>query len=82
MTSLNTYRINVKSFTRNDRALMRDNGKKLIGKSSLEWCGYADDLVLFVNSREGLQRAAEILDRLFSKFGLAINLSKTETIYH
>ena len=54
--------------------------KKTAGKSFLEWCGYADDLVLFVNSQEGLQKAVETLDNLFLKFGLAINVSKTETM--
>ena len=46
----------------------------------LEWCGYADDLVLFINSQPGLQNATEILDTLFSKFGLSINTTKTETM--
>ena len=41
------YRINVKSF-RDERALMKP--KKLFGKSFLEWRGYADDLVLFLQS--------------------------------
>ena len=76
----NSYRINMKSFTRDERAALREQGKKIAGKSFLEWCGYADDLVLFVNLREGLQKAAETLDNLFLKFGLAINVSKTETM--
>ena len=75
-----SYRINMKSFTRDERVALREQGKKIAGKSLLEWCGYADDLVLFVKSREGLQKAAETLDNLFSKFGLAINISKTETM--
>ena len=45
----------------------------------MEWCGYAaDDLVLFVNSQSGPQ--SESLDRVFSKFCLSINTSKTETM--
>ena len=74
------YRVNAKSFTRAERSLLRERGKKLNGKSLLEWCGYADDLVLFVNTQASLQRTIEILDNLFSKFGLSINATKTETM--
>ena len=75
-----SFRINSKSFTRDERSQLKRENKKLFGKSLLEWCGYADDLVLFVNSQPGLQSAAEYLDNLFVKLGLSINTSKTETM--
>ena len=75
-----SFRINSKSFTRDERSQLKQENKKLFGKSLLEWCGYADDLVLFVNSQSGLQSASESLDSLFSKFSLSINTTKTETM--
>ena len=75
-----SFRINSKSFTRDERYQITQENKKLYGKSLLEWCGYADDLVLFINSQPDLQSATETLESLFSKFGLSINTTKTETM--
>ena len=50
------------------------------GTSILPWCGYADDLILFMIDQASLQKATALLDDVFNKFGLSINGSKTETM--
>ena len=59
---------------------MRNNNIKSWGSSSLPWCGYTDDLILFTLNVHSLQRAATLLDHVFTNFGLKINESKTETM--
>ena len=54
---------------------MRKNGLQTWGTSEIPWSGYADDLSL-----EGLQKCIELLDEIFSVFGLTINNTKTETM--
>ena len=83
-TSINFFahnnRVIPNSVTRAERIKMRTNDTKLWGSSLLSWCGYADDLVLFLLSRLGLQNASNLLNTVFSKFGLSINVKKTETM--
>ena len=43
-------------------------------------CGYADDLGVLCWSVEDLQKCMDILNCVFSEFGLEINLSKTKTM--
>ena len=74
------YRIHCRSLSRDERSKMRLQNTKYSGCSTLPWCGYADDLVLFLQSRESLLQAAELLDQMFKEFGLSINNSKTETM--
>ena len=74
------YRINPRSISREQRLNMRNNNVKSWGLSSLPWCGYADDLILFMIDLHSLQKATTILDKVFSSFGLRINESKTETM--
>ena len=74
------YRINTRSITRTERLRMRKSGEKLSGESSLPWCGYADDLILFLIDRSSLQLASTLLDQVFTDFGLQINETKTETM--
>ncbi|XP_066919328.1 uncharacterized protein [Clytia hemisphaerica] len=59
---------------------MRANGIRTWGETTLSWCGYADDIVLFLLSLEGISAATELLDLTFTAFGLTINVSKTETM--
>ena len=59
---------------------MRNNSLQSWGTSEIPWCGYADDLVLYLLSLEGLQKYIELLEEIFSVFGLVINNTKTETI--
>ena len=74
------YRVNPRSFTRDERYSLREQQKELNGSSQLSWCGYADDLVLFLVDLAGLQNAANLLNNVFQNFGLTINKTKTETM--
>uniref|UniRef100_A0A7M5UNA8 Reverse transcriptase domain-containing protein n=1 Tax=Clytia hemisphaerica TaxID=252671 RepID=A0A7M5UNA8_9CNID len=74
------YCINSHSISRNERVIMREKGLSSSGTSLLPWCGYADDLVLFLQSKTGLQSATVLLNEVFTKFGLSINSQKTETM--
>ena len=59
---------------------MRNDNIKPWGISSLPWCGYADDLLLFTLDINSLQKATNILDEVFSSYGLCINDSKIVTM--
>ena len=48
------------------------------GDLLVPWCGYADDLILFILDIHLLQRATTILDEVFTNYGFCINVSKTE----
>ena len=74
------YRFNARSISREQRLTMRQNNDKLWGSSTFPWCGYADDLILFMIDPNSLQKATNLLDKIFTKFGLKINESKTETM--
>ena len=74
------YRINTRSITREQRLQMRNDNKKLWGLSTFPWCGYADDLILFLLDQNSLQNASTLLDQVFTSFGLCINEKKTETM--
>ena len=74
------YRLNTRAISRKQRAEMRDKKQRSWGTSEIPWSGYADDLVLYLLSLEGLQKSIQLLDEIFTCFGLAINNSKTETM--
>ena len=74
------YRLNTRAISRKHRAEMRDKKQRSWGTSEIPWSGYADDLVLYLLSLEGLQKSIQLLDEIFTCFGLAINNSKTETM--
>ena len=42
--------------------------------------GYADDLAIHSWTEENLQTIVNILDEVFTEFGLSINVTKTETM--
>ena len=44
------------------------------------WCGYTDDLILFMQDIHLMQRATTIFDEVFTNYGLCINVSKTESM--
>ena len=50
------------------------------GRGEYYWLGYADDLVLPESSKENLQAAANLLDELFTSFGLTISIDKTQSM--
>ena len=72
------YRINSRSITREERLQLRHRNMRLSGTSTLDWCGYADDLILFTLDKTGLRDATVLLDEVFTNFGLAVNVTKTE----
>ena len=74
------YRINARSISREQRPRMRNKNVKLCGSSTVPWCGYANDLILFILDIHSLQKATTILDEVFTNYGLCINVSKTETM--
>ena len=74
------YRINARSISREQRLRIRNGNVKLRGSYTVPWCGYVDNLILFMLIIHSLQRATTILDEVFTIYGLCINVSKTETI--
>ena len=60
---------------------MRRKNVRLWSTSTLAWCSFAGDLVLFLQSQKGLiQKAMNLPDEIFKRFRLSINKSKTETM--
>ena len=51
-----------------------------MGIFTVLWCGYADDLNLFMLDINSLQTATTTLDEVLTNYGLCINVSKTETV--
>ena len=60
--------------------LASSSGKTAVGSLSLDWCGYADDLLLVFNDLESLQNGIKTLDETFHNYRLKINISKTKTM--
>ena len=56
------------------------SGKRTIGDFYLDWCGYADDLLLVFEDIKSLRRGIELLDEVFKRYRLKINISKTKTM--
>ena len=50
------------------------------GEMVFDWIGYADDLLLAFADRGSLDKGMQILDDVFKRFRLAINVSKTKTM--
>ena len=59
---------------------MTRSDKSYKGRHTVDWSGYADDLELFFKNQQHLQRALIILDRVFTRYHLKINVGKTKTI--
>ena len=68
------YRIRSTATTREERT------KEYQGNHYADWCGYADDLVLFFESEADLQKGLDLLRGIFSKYGLSINIKKTKSM--
>ena len=47
---------------------------------SYPWIGYADDLAIMAETKELLQKAANVLNDLLKRFGLVISIDKTKTM--
>jgi len=50
------------------------------GEMTVDWCGYADDLLLVFDDLESLRKGIKLLDETFSSWRLRINTSKTKTM--
>ena len=74
------YRFNSRAVTREERRKNRENNQALENECILPWCGYADDLILFIIDQTGLQKATCLLNDVFGSFGLKMNISKTESM--
>ena len=72
------YRFYARSISREQRWRMLNKNFKLWGSSILPWCGYTNDLILFMQDIHIQQRATTIFDEVFTNYGLSINVSKTE----
>jgi len=68
------YRIRPTACTRDQRMF----GYR--GDHSADWSGYADDIELFLENINDLEKALKILHSLFNRFGLHINIKKTKTM--
>ena len=69
------YRIRQTATTREQRMAFPSSGDQ-----TLNWSGYADDLELFFEDEGNLDTALTLLDEIFSRFRLKINVKKTETM--
>ena len=56
------YRINARSISRKQQLRMRNENIKLWGSSTVPWCGYADDLILFMIAIHSLQNEPQPLE--------------------
>ena len=50
------------------------------GEMIFDWIGYADDLLLAFADRKNLEKGMRILDDVFKRFRLEINVGKTKTM--
>ena len=50
------------------------------GEHSIDWIGYADDINIAFKDNTNLKRGARILNTVFKRFKLKINLGKTKTM--
>ena len=56
------YRTNARSISRKQQLRMRNENIKLWGSSTVPWCGYADDLILFMIAIHSLQNEPQPLE--------------------
>ena len=54
--------------------------KTYIGMNTNSWVRYADDLVLFLPSKDTLQEALNLVDKTLYCFNLKINATKTKSM--
>ena len=69
------FRIRSTATKREDRS-----NKTYRGDQTVDWAGYADDLELFFEDEENLQKGLDLLDITFARYHLAINVGKTKTM--
>ena len=52
------------------------------GEQTLDWVGYADDLLLAFSEQAELRKGLIILNNVFERFGLKLNVGKTKTMIY
>jgi len=55
-------------------------GRMSKGNLKIDWCGYADDLLLVFNDEDSLKQGIKILDATFRRYRLKINEKKTKSM--
>ena len=55
-------------------------GRDTTGTQIVDWIGYADDLLLFFDDEESLCKGIQLLDEIFNRYRLAINVTKTKSM--
>ena len=55
-------------------------GNNAVGNFTIDWCGYADDLLLVFEDEDSLRKGVKLLDEIFTRYRLDINTSKTKTM--
>ena len=69
------FRIRSTATTREERS-----NKTYQGDQTVDWAGYADDLELFFEDDENLQKGLDTLEETFKRYNLTINVTKTKTM--
>ena len=54
------------------------NKRMKIGTHTIDWVGYADDILLVFESNEDLQHALNIMSTVFDRYHLQLNVTKTK----
>ena len=65
------------------RAASKKSVKSPLGTYSehtIDWLGYADDLALFFMDEKSLRRGLQLLNEVFIRYHLSINVTKTKTM--
>lgn len=52
----------------------------MYGDYVFDWAGYADDLILAFDDKTSMDKGLQIINKVFKRFQLAINASKTKTM--
>ena len=60
--------------------LASSTGRIASSTMTVDWCGYADDLVLVFDDIESLRKGIKVLDDVYTTWWLKINTSKTKTM--
>ena len=55
-------------------------GRDTTGMQLVDWIGYADDLLLFFEDEKSLCKGIKLLDEIFDRYRLSINVTKTKSM--
>ena len=62
------------------RKCKRRGGEEYAGDCRIDWTGFADDLLIAFENGEEMQKSIMILDEVFRRFELKINVKKTKSM--